>query len=112
MVGGRRASRGVGRARGAGAEACAEMLKAGLSHLIEIALAHPEYSPFVWSSAGEADMAPQRQKVAARIEAKFGPFLPLPSLDASMDASKPNVNSLLTLIVLALDSRHRTRLRR
>ena len=84
------------------------MLKAGLSHLIEIALAHPEYSPFVWSSAGEADMAPQRQKVAARIEAKFGPFLPLPSLDAS----KPNVNSLLTLIVLALDSRHRTRLRR
>ena len=108
MVGGRRASRGVGRARGAGAEACAEMLKAGLSHLIEIALAHPEYSPFVWSSAGEADMAPQRQKVAARIEAKFGPFLPLPSLDAS----KPNVNSLLTLIVLALDSRHRTRLRR
>jgi hypothetical protein len=42
------------------------MLKAGLSHLIEIALAHPEHGPFVWPSAGEADMALQRQKVAAR----------------------------------------------
>jgi hypothetical protein len=70
------------------------MLKAGLSHLIEIALTHPEHGPFVWNSAGEALMAPQRQAVAARIDAKFGPSLLLPSLDAS----KPSVNSLLTLV--------------
>ena len=70
------------------------MLKAGLSHVIEIALAHPEHGPFVWPSAGEAVMAPQREAVAARIHAKFGPMLPL----SGLDASKPNVNSLLTLI--------------
>ena len=91
MVGGRRASRGVFNGL---SESCAEMLKAGLSHVIEIALAHPEHGPFVWASAGEADMAPQREAVAARIDAKFGPMLPL----SSLDASKPNVNSLLTLI--------------
>ena len=90
MVGGRRASRGVR----PGPESCAEILNAGLSHVIEIALAHPEHGPFVWPSAGEAVMAPQREAVAARIDAKFGPMLPL----SSLDASKPNVNSLLTLI--------------
>ena len=90
MVGGRRASRGVR----PGPESCAEILNAGLSHVIEIALAHPEHGPFVWPSAGEAVMAPQREAVAARIHAKFGPMLPL----SGLDASKPNVNSLLTLI--------------
>ena len=91
MVGGRRASRGV---TGLVPESCAEILKAGLSHVIEIAWAHPEHGPFVWPSAGEAVMAPQREAVAARIDAKFGPMLPL----SGLDASKPNVNSLLTLI--------------
>ena len=90
MVGGRRASRGVR----PGPESCAEILNAGLSHVMEIALAHPEHGPFVWPSAGEAVMAPQREAVAARIDAKFGPMLPL----SGLDASKPNVNSLLTLI--------------
>ena len=91
MVGGRRASRGTGWCMD---EVCAEMLKAGLSHLIEIALFHPEHGPFVWNSAGEALMAPQRQAVAARIDAKFGPSLPL----SSLNSASPNVNSLLTLV--------------
>ena len=90
-VGGRRPSRGKG---WEGAEICSEMLKAGLSHLIEIAYSHPEYGPFVWPSAGEALMAPQRQAVAARIVAKFGPSLPL----SSLNSASPNVNSLLTLV--------------
>ena len=48
-------------------------------------------------------MAPQRQKVAARIETKFGPFLPL----SSLDASKPNVNSLLYTLIRAFEKKER-----
>jgi hypothetical protein len=91
MVGGRRASRGPGWDV---SQNCADMLKAGLSHVIEIALSHPEHGPFVWNGAGEALMAPQRKAVAARIDAKFGPSLPL----ASLNAASRNVNSLLTLV--------------
>jgi hypothetical protein len=91
MVGGRRASRGPG---WDASQTCADMLKAGLSHVIEIALSHPEHGPFVWNGAGEALMAPQRQAVAARIDTKFGPSLPL----SSLNAASPNVNSLLTLV--------------
>ena len=92
MVGGRRESRGVG--GWAVAEACVEILEDQLSHVIAISLAHPQHGPFVWPSADEASMAPQREAVVARIDDKFGPMLPVSRLTRSI----PNVNSLLTLI--------------
>jgi hypothetical protein len=99
MVGGRRASRGVGRACGAGAEACAEMLKAGLSHLIEIALAHPEYSPFVWSSAGEADMAPQPRCVKAQRQLPPHPHRARARARFSSQDTSPPMRGLLSALV-------------
>jgi hypothetical protein len=90
-VGGRRASRGSG---GHTASESVEILEGQLSHVIEISLKHPQHGPFVWNSAGEALMAPQRQAVAARIDTKFGPSLSL----SSLNSASPNVNSLLTLV--------------
>jgi hypothetical protein len=91
LVGGRRASRGLG-CHTAGVSV--EILEGQLSHVIEISLKHPQHGPFVWNSAGEALMAPQRQAVAARIDTKFGPSLSL----SSLNSASPNVNSLLTLV--------------
>jgi hypothetical protein len=90
-VGGRRASRGLGCHK---ASVVVEILEGQLSHVIEISLKHPQHGPFVWNSAGEALMAPQRQAVAARIDTKFGPSLSL----SSLNSASPNVNSLLTLV--------------
>ena len=91
MLGGRRASRGLGCHT---ASKSVEILEGQLSHVIEISLKHPQHGPFVWNSAGEALMAPQRQAVAARIDTKFGPSLSL----SSLNSASPNVNSLLTLV--------------
>ena len=44
MLGGRRASRGVGRS----AVECVEILEGQLSHVITIAMAHAQHGPFVW----------------------------------------------------------------
>ena len=44
MLGGRRASRGVGRS----VVECVEILEGQLSHVITIAMAHAQHGPFVW----------------------------------------------------------------